>query len=132
MKDQIRRELDETILKEIQAVDEIESGTKTKSDAVADLGRLYNLRLEEMKIEESKADRALKAEQMAVEAEKAEATLMSESKSRKLRLVADIGLAVGGWIAYDIWFNRGLKFEMEGTVTNPWTRGLIGKLLPKK
>lgn len=43
-----------------------------------------------------------------------------------------VGLTVGSWICYDIWQRRGFKFETTGTVTSPFLRNLIGRMLPKK
>lgn len=58
-----------------------------------------------------------------------------ESERRKDRLfsmLTQVGIAVGGWICYDVWHRRGLKFEETGIVTSHWTRNLMSRMIPKK
>lgn len=48
-----------------------------------------------------------------------------------LKTAAQVGLGVAGLLAYNAWYRRGLKFELEGTVTSSMTRQLLSKMAPK-
>ena len=61
-----------------------------------------------------------------------EALRKDQNLDRWIGLGVQVGLAVGGWLVYDIWNRRGLKFEETGTITSPWTRNLVSRMLPKK
>lgn len=125
MEDKIRESLDEVIGKEIENLSTFETGSKEKSTAIADLTQLYRLRIEEAKIEQAKNE---KYDELDIK----HAQLNAQSLDRLINVGLQIGLTIGGWIAYDIWNRRGLKFEETGTITSPWTRNLLSRMLPKK
>ena len=125
MKDGIQLSLDEVIGKEIDRLKYLDNQTEEKSKTIGNLTGLYKIRIEEAKIEQARRERVS-------ELELRRAQLKSQSWDRFINVGVQVGLAIGGWIAYDIWNRRGLKFEETGTITSPWTRNLLSRMLPKK
>ena len=125
MENTTRKLLDETIERELKKLDSFDTGSDQKSKVIDDLTQLYKLRIEEEKIEAAQADGAR-------EREARKQQLKSQSIDRWVNTALQVGLTVGGWIAYDIWYRRGLRFEQFGTITAPMTRNLCSKLFPKK
>lgn len=134
--DEIKNLLGEEIKKEINNLSSLDDATEKKSKAIDDIAKLYKLKLEQDKIEAELEDSRNRHE---LEKEAKDDERVSREEQRKkinLDRVIDVGLqvltVVGGWIAYDIWHRRGLKFEETGSVTSPFTRNLMTKMLPKK
>lgn len=125
MKDEIQKSLDEVIAMEILDLPNMSQGSKEKKEAIENLTELYKLRIEEAKIEQARVD---KCEELEIK----QAQLDSQAKDRWVNLAAQVSLALGSLIAYNIWFNRGLKFEETGTITSPMTRNLLSRMLPRK
>lgn len=98
----------ERLLKELKALD---PSTVEYSTVASRLDTLYKLSIENLKADTEKVER---------------------KKDRIANVGVQAGLAIGGWIAYDIWNRRGLNFEKTGTVGSMWVRNLIGKMLPAK
>ena len=134
--DEIKDLLGEEIKKEIGNLSSLGDATEKKSKAIDDIAKLYRLKLEQDKIEAEHEDSRNRPE---LEKEAKDDERVSREEQRKgvnLDRVINVGLqvltVVGGWIAYDIWHRRGLKFEETGSVTSPFTRNLMTKMLPKK
>ena len=134
--DEIRDLLGEEIGNEIEDLASLESGSEAKSKAVEDVAKLYRLRIEEIKAETEREDAQERAK---LERMKRDDAILSEElqcKNQKIdrwiNVGLQVGLMIGGWIAYDIWQRRGLKFEEDGVITSPWTRNLMSKMFPKK
>lgn len=134
--DEIRDLLGEEIKDEIQEISSLEAGSEAKSKAIEDVAKLYRLRIEEIKAETEKTDTQKRVE---LEEKKRNDALKSEElqcENQKIDRLVNVwlqtGLMIGGWIVYDIWQRRGLKFEENGVVTSPWTRNLISKMFPRK
>lgn len=134
--DEIKDLLGEEIKKEIGNLSSLGDATEKKSKAIDDIAKLYRLKLEQDKIEAELEDSRNRHE---LEKEAKDDERVSREEQRKgvnLDRVINVGLqvltVVGGWIAYDIWHRRGLKFEETGSVTSPFTRNLMTKMLPKK
>lgn len=141
--DKIQKALQEEINDEIQKLSSLEPGSSEHSKATDDVVKLYRLRIEEIRAEAEQKDKRdrykLEKSQMeqdilAKSEEKAdkEALRKDQNLDRWIGLGVQVGLAVGGWLVYDIWNRRGLKFEETGTITSPWTRNLVSRMLPKK
>lgn len=141
--DDINKLLGEEIKSEIENLSNLEDGSEEKSKAIEDLAKLYRLRIEEIKAEtehDRQRDEAMLEQdkyELALEtadAEKEEklAQRKAANLDRIINIGLQVGLAVGGWLVYDIWHRRGLKFEETGTITSPWTRNLVSKMTPKK
>lgn len=71
-------------------------------------------------------------EKIAQGARENETQTKEHRKDRIVNVVTQVGLAVGGWVVYDAWYKRGLKFEETGSLTTTWIRNLISKMFPKK
>ncbi len=66
------------------------------------------------------------------EADKIQADMGESRKDRIVNTLTQIGVAVGGWLVYDIWHRRGLKFEETGMVNSQWTKNLMSKMFPRR
>ena len=123
--DQSKKLLDEEIEAEIQDLAELEAGSEEKAKAIDGVTKLYKLKLDEIDAEtrrnESEHEKKLK-----------EVQRKDANKSQWISIAVQVGLAVAGWVCYDIWHRRGLKFEETGTVTSPWTRNLMSNMKPKR
>lgn len=135
MKDEIQKSLDEVIGLKLRNLVTLNYDSEAKSNAVKDVTELYKLRIEEAKLEAERADRErqLEEEKMTRMAENhlKHEQLRSQAKDRWVNLGIQVGLAIGGWVAYDIWNRRGLKFEETGTIVSPMTKNLLSRMLPK-
>ena len=123
--DQNRNILDEEIKQEILALESLDAGSEEKAKAIDGVAKLHRMKLDELEAEtrrlESENERELK-----------EAQRKDASKGQWISIAVQGGLAIGGWLCYDIWHRRGLKFEETGTVTSPWTRNLMSNMKPKR
>lgn len=123
--DQIKQKLDEEIEQEIQELSELEAGSEAKAKAIDGVTKLYRLKLDEVEV-------TTKRRESENQKELEEAKRKDANKSQWIGIAVQVGLAVAGWIAYDIWHRRGLKFEETGTVTSPWTRNLMSNMKPRR
>lgn len=115
--DKNKQLLSEKIEEGFKKLSTLEDGSEAKQKATDDVAKLYSLKIEEDKL--------------AVEREDKEAQHKDVVRDRWINAGVQVGLAICGWLAYDIWHRRGLKFEETGTITSPQTRNLISKMLPK-
>lgn len=118
MKDEVQKTLDEVIDEGIKSLPGMPVGSTERTEMAHELTELYKLRIEEAKIG-----------QAATEKQK---QLSAQSLDRWVNVGAQVGVALLSLIAYNAWYNRGLRFEETGTITSHMTRNLIGRLLPKK
>ena len=136
MEGKIRTLLDETIEVKLRNLTQLSTNESVKSREVDELTQLYKLRIEEAKLEVDRLDKAKQRENEQTERLTELGFKSDQLKAQKLdrwvNVGMQVGLALGGWIAYDIWNRRGLKFEETGTITSPMTRNLISRMLPKK
>lgn len=141
----------------IEGLSDLEPGSKERATEVENLAKLYRLKIDETKNEmdyfekqdrrsmedkHHEAEEALKREQMAREAEaseREEELKKEQEKNEWLRLIASLGINCGvsliTLLAYNGWYNRGLKFHQTDTLTEPMTKNLVSKmtnLLPWK
>lgn len=133
--DEIKNLVDQQIKTEIQNLDYLEMGSKEKQNAIDGIAKLYELRLSERKAETEQIENQARIE---LETKKVENEIDNDQVKRKgtnldrwISLGLQIAVPLGTFIAYNVWFNRGLKFEETGTVANPWTRNLMSKMMPK-
>lgn len=132
MRDEIQIKLDEVIVQELEDLKRLSPGTEERATAVGNLTKLCNLRIEERKVEQTKIETQNKEIESDRDWETKLAQLRSQKLDRWINVAVQVGLTVGSLVAYNVWFNRGLKFEETGTITSPMTRNLLGRLLPKK
>lgn len=134
MSDEIKKELEKEILKEIQDLSALESGSKEKGSAIENLATLYKLIIEEVKIEheamEKAFDRGSADETSVRDLELKQRTLDESIKDRYFKLGLDVAGLIVPIIFYNIWMGRGLKFEETGTYTSTTFRGLFNRFKP--
>jgi hypothetical protein len=136
MEDKIRKSLDEVIDLKLKNLVTLKFDSEGKTDEVKELAELYKLRIEEEKIEADLINKTRQREfekntQMTETSLKYE-QLRSQSWDRWINVGLQVGLTVMGLVAYNCWYNRGLKFEETGSITSPMTRNLLSRMLPKK
>lgn len=125
MEDKVQVLLNEVIEKDIRNLSNLDAGSEARSKAVEELKNLHEMRIEEAKIEQGKVN-------VIFTKEDKEAQLKSQAFDRWVNIGVQVGLAIGGWVAYDVWYRRGLRFEETGSITSPMTRNLLSRLIPKK
>ena len=134
MSDKIKKELEKEILKEIQDLSALKSGSKEMDSAIENLATLYKLNIEEVKIEheamEKAFDRRSADETSARDLELKQRTLDESIKDRYFKLGLDVAGLIVPIIFYGIWMRRGLKFEETGTFTSTTFRGLFNRFKP--
>ena len=123
--DQIKKTLDEEIEQEIQELAELEAGSEEKAKAIEGVAKLHKMKLDEFDAETRRQE---SENQKALE----EAKRKDSNKGQWISVAVQVGLAVAGWICYDVWHRRGLKFEETGTVCSPWTKNLMSNMKPKR
>lgn len=126
MDDQNRELLEEAIAKALENLDDEEVGSEEYSKRINDIRKLYELKIDEEKIDESRnsaaMQRAQDTEKMMHEAE----LKKEETKQTIFKISGDIvkvGLTLG---AYGIWLLKILFFEENGTIRTK-AFGFIGK-----
>ena len=134
MSDEIKKELEKEILKEIQDLSALESGSKEKDSAIENLATLYKLNIEEVKIEHEAMEKAFdrgSADETSVRDLELKQQMLDESiKDRYFKLGLDVAGLIVPIIFYGIWMGRGLKFEETGTFTSTTFRGLFNRFKP--
>ena len=134
MSDEIKKELEKEILKEIQDLSALESGSKEKDSAIENLATLYKLNIEEVKIEHEAMEKAYdrgSADETSARDLKLKQQMLDESiKDRYFKLGLDVAGLIVPIIFYGIWMGRGLKFEETGTFTSTTFRGLFNRFKP--
>lgn len=116
--DKVKALLDEAIEKRLEEANKLTDQGIAATELIDEAVELYKVRNEEIKNEKASED--AKAQQKS--------TLIGQIITGGVQ----IGLTIGGWIAYDIWHKRGLRFEEIGTITSPMTKNLLSRMLPKK
>lgn len=124
MKDKIQKLLDEAIEVKIKNIANTEVGSEERTSAIDELAQLHKMRIEEAKIEVAKSDNC-------EERENRKEQQKSQRVERILTVVMQSCIAVGGWICYDIWNKRALRFEEHGSIGSPINRNLLSKITPK-
>lgn len=136
MEDNIRDLLSGEISREIQALSNLNEGSKEKSTAIDDLAKLYKLRIEESKNDweyDEKYNRRVMEEEAGTRDEEMKRTQLSEQiKDRYFRLGIAAAELMIPLMFYGIWMKKGFKFEETGTYTSTTFRGLFNRFRPTK
>ena len=134
MSDEIKKELEKEILKEIQDLSALKSGSKEMDSAIENLATLYKLNIEEVKIEHEAIEKAYdrgSADETSARDLKLKQQMLDESiKDRYFKLGLDVAGLIVPIIFYGIWMGRGLKFEETGTFTSTTFRSLFNRFKP--
>lgn len=132
MKDEIQRKLDEVIMQQLEDVERTGTGSDERTKAITNLAKLCELRIEEQKTEQAKIEIQNKEIDSDRDWTTKRAQLRIQKVDRWVNVAVQVGLTVGSLVAYNVWLNRGLRFEETGSITSPMTRNLLSRLLPKK
>lgn len=128
--------LSEEIAAQIQALSELDSGSKEKSAAVDDLTKLYKLRIEENKsvwdADEKYNRRMMDNESSTDEKSFKERQIAEQVKDRYFRVGIAAAELLIPLMCYGVWMNKGFKFEETGTYTSSTFKGLINRFRPTK
>lgn len=112
MEKDIKGLLDETIETELLNLSECDDA-EDKGAAVERVSKLYNLRIEEAKVEAEK----------------------KQAKTQVLENVIKVGVpalvGIGTLVCYGMWYRMGLIYEENGSITAPMTRNLMTRMIPK-
>lgn len=128
--------LEEEIKAEIEGLSSLEFGSKEHSEAVENITKLYKLRIEDFK-STTECDKEINNDQFRRD------QLEMERQSRKEQLAEQridryvkIGIVMFELfvpvISYNVWMNRGFKFEETGSITSSVFKGLIKHFRPTK
>lgn len=118
----------------MQSLNDIEKlpNGKEREDAIGALQKLANMRIEEKKVDQAQTE----IENREIESDRDWTTKRASLRNQKIDRWVEVGLQValtaGSLLAYNVWLNRGLRFEETGSITSPMTRNLLSRLLPRK
>lgn len=128
--------LSEEIAAEIQALSELDSGSKEKSTAIEDLTKLYKLRIEENKSiwdADEKYNRRVMEDEANIRDDEVKHTQIAENvKDRYFRVGIAVAELMIPLVFYGVWMKKGFKFEETGTFTSSTFKGLINRFRPTK
>ncbi len=125
-----QEKLDQEIARQLKILEELSPSDGEKYElAVDSLAKLYKLRIEEDKNER---EASLADCQAAVDNEAKD----KEAKDRKFDRWLHFGLDAAGIIVpivfYNIWMNKGFRFEKDGTFTSTTFKNLFHLFKPTK
>lgn len=121
---EINEKLEESIKSGFEKLSSSQPGSDEWKKTVEQLDTLYKLKLEEDK---------LKLEEKRVSAQ----ANTDSQKNKEQHLISWVNVGVQIWstvfmaTCYNIWLNKGYKFEETGTIRSPHMRNLIGRILPR-
>lgn len=115
--DKIQVLLDKAIVRAFDTLENAATASE-KEEAIGTLTELHKLRIEELKIEREKENETSQAK--------------VHSLDRWIGVGVQVGLAIMPLLAYNAWYNRGLRFEETGSIGSPMTRNLVSRMLPRK
>lgn len=99
--------------KELDELYEMEDGEE-KSRKVKNLVDLYDANLKEY-------DSAIRLKQNKI-----------QNYIQIAKIVAETGVIITSLACYNGWYRTGLKFEETGSLSSPWVKNLVNKMLPGK
>ena len=127
----IKDMLEEEIRSEIISLSKMEPGSRTHSDAIDSVAKLYKLHIETIESERAFIRRSDEFTNQDLELKLKAAQLDNDVKSRYFRFGAEMAGIVLPLVFYGVWMNRGFKFEENGTFTSTTFRGLFSKFRPR-
>lgn len=128
----IRDLLEDRIEKEFENLNDLQTGSREKTEAVDALERLYKLMLEEDKLQFERQD---KDDQVITDDREREVKVKEmeeEAKNNKWKLFLNGAEIVVPQIFYAFWMHKGFKFEETGTFTSNTFKWLIKFFKPTK
>lgn len=134
MDNKINELLEEEIESRINELKNLDIASETKSKAIDDISKLHRLRMEEIKVENERQNNLTQNE---LEKKKFIDEKETKRAQRKERLIefgltgANLLVTVGGYVWYNKWHKRNLKFEETGSFCSSQSRNLISSMIPK-
>lgn len=116
-------------MNEIKNLEDLKSGTKEQTDAVNNLAKIYQLKIEDDK---NKLDLEEKRDARECDDILRKDQLEEEVKNRYFRIGVDIAGIIVPIIFYGAWMNKGFKFEETGTFTSRTFMNLISRFKSTK
>lgn len=141
MDEAIREALGNEILAELQALSDLEIGSKESQTAVENVTKLYRLGIDEIRADNEydekwnrrKMDAKHEESELAKQKREEEVRVKELSEERIHRYVR-YGIDVAGIVLplmfYATWMKKGFKFEETGTYTSTTFRGLFNRFRP--
>lgn len=123
--DDIQKLLNEEIVRRLNELPEMQSGSKEIGVAIEDIERLFK-----MKVEGEEQDRETQSD--LCDQHNKELENAGRAKDRCIRFGLDVAGLILPLIFYGVWMRRGFKFEEEGTFTSTTFRGLFNRFKPTK
>ena len=125
----IRNALESELLYEIQSLKDVPIGSKEHSDAVVSVEKLYKIALEDVKVD-------CECEEKWYSRQNEEAKRKQDLLENRITFGVKIGMEFFGLVStlafYNLWMNRGFKFEETGTFTSSAFKGLIRNFKPTR
>ena len=135
MSKEIKEMLNDEIKTTFDKLKWLSEGTKERESAIKDLDTLYQLSLDEEKLdleaEIKNADRGEASKNALDEARLKEAQFKDQKKDRYFRVGMEAAGIILPLVFYGIWYHDGLKFEETGTFTSTTLRGLFSQFKAK-
>lgn len=130
MEQRVSKLLDEEIVKRCQELDDYEIGSKERSVVVEEMVRLHRMRMEEVKADQTNAELKTRTVENDRERNTKQAQFDAQTRNQWIGYGVQIGLTIASLVAYNVWFNRSLRFQETGTHYLPETKNLISRMLP--
>ena len=136
MGEEIKELLDREIAEEIKNLSGLSDENGEKSTAIANLEKLYRLKIDESKMEwdvdEKYSRREMETKTSARDEEFRNAQLNEQVKDRYFRIGIAAAELILPLIFYGIWMRKGFKFEETGAYTSTTFKGLFNRFRPTK
>jgi len=132
-----QEKLDQEIARQLEILENLSPSDGEKYElAVDSLAKLYKLRIEE---EKNEREEAMEQDKVALETEKCKNDIIekvAEARDRKFDRWLHFGLDAAGIVVpiifYNIWMNKGFRFEKDGTFTSTTFKNLFHLFKPTK
>lgn len=112
--------LKDVLDKELDELYEMEDGEE-KTRKVKNVVELYGVDLKETEYRNAEYDATIKLQQTKI-----------QNYIQVAKIVAETGAIITSLACYNAWYRTGLKFEETGSISSPWVRNLVNKMLPGK
>lgn len=127
MDDKNPKLLDEVVEKILWDAKGMGAGCKEQTAAVESATQLYKLKLEEERLQAEMEEKRIQRES---DAETQKKQVMEQRIGKAIDVALQVGLTVGGWVAFTMWQSREQRFELNGTPSTPMFRGLLSRMIP--
>lgn len=127
MDDKNPKLLDEVVEKILRDAKGMGAGCKEQTAAVESATQLYKLKLEEERLQAEMEEKRIQRES---DAETQKKQVMEQRIGKAIDVALQVGLTVGGWVAFTMWQSREQRFELTGTPSTPMFRGLLSRMIP--